>query len=126
MRTGDRFETPISFEQISQVVRDQQRLVSAGKPASERFRVHLFQAKAAGNANNDWKLSHRLIVANWDRAAHNGQDPPLYEEVKDVFEELYQGGLWKTENFIPDPSVLSSLASNGIRMVRANKTPICR
>jgi len=43
--------------------------------------------KAAGDANNDWKLTHRLI-ANTKSAV--GTSLPTLQEVTDKFEELYQ------------------------------------
>ena len=83
-----------------------------------------FQAKAAGNANNDWKLSHRLISERWDETTLGPK--PEYEAVKDVFEEIYQGGLWKTENLLVDPELFRKLQAAGIPMVRTWKLPIIR
>ena len=76
------------------------------------------QAKAAGNANNDWKLSHRLILQKLQEKQLAEEEMPSYEQVRDVFEEIYQGGLWKTEDLIIDPSLLQRLHDGGVRMVR--------
>jgi hypothetical protein len=45
------------------------------------------KAKAAGGANNDWKLTHTLVHA------HKGTDgaSPSLQEITDKFEQLYQG-----------------------------------
>src|SRR5689334_22049670 len=56
--------------------------------------------KARGNANDDWKLSHALILA------HGGKPDATLDDVTMVFEELYQGtadapGLYKLETLIP-------------------------
>lgn len=66
-------------------------------------------AKAEGNANNDWKLTHRLIRAS----RVNGEPCPSLEEVTNKFEDLYQGvpgskGLCEVETLIP-PRVRSVL-----------------
>lgn len=65
-------------------------------------------AKAAGNANNDWVLTQRLL-------ARSGVVASL-GEVTDRFERFYQGesgkpGLRETESLIPDRGMLESLAS---------------
>ena len=46
--------------------------------------AEIASAKAAGSANNDWELTSRLL-------ARHGVEPPP-DEVKDRFEEIYQGG----------------------------------
>ncbi len=63
-------------------------------------------AKSAGNANNDWVVTRRMLAAR-------GIDVPL-DEVTRVFEELYQGtlsspGLWKTEKLLPSRELLARL-----------------
>lgn len=63
--------------------------------------------KAAGDANNDWVLTQRLL-------AQKGHDVP-FEQVKDRFEALYQGtpsqpGLWQEETLIPERALLEQLA----------------
>ena len=47
-------------------------------------------AKAAGGANNDWKLTHRLIHAAYS-AQGSTNTPPTLEEVTARFERFYQG-----------------------------------
>ncbi|MBX3315959.1 MAG: TIGR01548 family HAD-type hydrolase [Phycisphaeraceae bacterium] len=69
------------------------------------------RAKDAGNANNDWVLTRRLLLAR-------GVDVPL-EDVIRTFESFYQGdpdnaarspGLWQTESLLIDRAQLESLA----------------
>ena len=65
------------------------------------------EAKAAGGANDDWELTHRLI-------ATAGIDASL-EEVTERFEELYQGangtpGLKENETLVPSAQWLAALA----------------
>lgn len=65
-------------------------------------------AKSAGDANNDWVVSQRLL-------AQHGIAVPL-EEVTRVFEERYQGtpsspGLWTTETLLPSRDLLARLSS---------------
>ncbi|MCP4899671.1 MAG: TIGR01548 family HAD-type hydrolase [bacterium] len=65
------------------------------------------EVKAAGNANNDWELTWRLL-------AQDGVNVPL-QVVTDRFESLYQGtesqpGLRETEKPLLSPGQLSSLA----------------
>jgi histidinol-phosphate aminotransferase len=65
------------------------------------------EAKARGNANNDWILTHDLLRAR-------GVDVS-FEKVKDRFERIYQGtadtpGLWRTEALIPERALLERLA----------------
>mmetsp|Transcript_12915 Transcript_12915/g.30474 ORF Transcript_12915/g.30474 Transcript_12915/m.30474 type:complete len:217 (+) Transcript_12915:37-687(+) len=67
-------------------------------------------AKARGNANNDWVLTHALIQE------HSTQEPkPSLEQVTESFEKLYQGtettpGLRLTESLIVKPWLLRMLA----------------
>ncbi len=70
------------------------------------------KAKAAGDANNDWKLTHRLI----EQAKPADQVVPSLDEVTAKFEEYYQGtpenaGLWTTEKLIIDKSLLEKLSA---------------
>ena len=65
-------------------------------------------AKRAGNANDDWSLTRRLLQAR-------GVDAPL-EEVTRRFEELYQGsddlpGLRTRERLLPTRALLEQLAA---------------
>lgn len=69
-------------------------------------------AKAAGNANNDWTLTHRLIAGSAGRA---GAVPTL-AEVTERFEGLYQGvggvpGLRERETVLIDRAELEGWAS---------------
>lgn len=64
--------------------------------------------KSAGDANNDWVLTRRLLVAR-------DIDAPL-SEITAVFQRLYLGddpspGLRDTETLIPDAALLRTLAS---------------
>ena len=64
-------------------------------------------AKAAGDANDDWAVTHALVEAA-------GVDAP-FGEVKRRFEELYQGdergeGLRRHETLIPDRALLEDLS----------------
>lgn len=72
----------------------------------------IHQAKAAGGANNDWKLTHSLVHS------HKGTDgsSPSLQEVTDAFEELYQGvkgrpGLKSLETLLPSMQLLEKLAA---------------
>jgi histidinol-phosphate aminotransferase len=63
--------------------------------------------KRAGDANNDWVVTHRLL-------ARRGVEAP-FEEVKARFEALYHGsgntpGLHEVERFVGDPAALRRLA----------------
>jgi histidinol-phosphate aminotransferase len=66
------------------------------------------RAKSAGNSNNDWILSHRLL-------AERGMSTSL-QEVTARFEQRYQGsadvpGLWRSECLIPSRDLLERLAA---------------
>ncbi len=66
------------------------------------------EAKARGNANNDWILTHELLRAN--------DVDVTFEEVKEHFEHVYQGtreqpGLRRLETLIPPRALLEGLAS---------------
>jgi histidinol-phosphate aminotransferase len=74
------------------------------RKTAEAFGVKLTQdnidaAKRAGNANNDWVLTHRLV-------ASASSSPPSLEEITTKFEELYQGELRNTETLIPSRGLL--------------------
>lgn len=65
-------------------------------------------AKAAGDANNDWVVTQRLL------ASHGVEAP--FEEVRARFESLYQGdgtgpGLRDAERLIPGRAVVARLAA---------------
>lgn len=73
--------------------------VSLGANVSES---DIEEAKAAGGANDDWELTHRLIT--------DGGVPIDYDMVAERFEEIYQGsrgrpGLKLTERPLVDSSV---------------------
>ena len=66
-------------------------------------------AKQAGDANDDWRLTQRLVAASCGEA-------PALEEVTERFESYYQGsaggpGLWQQEALIPSLSLLRRLAA---------------
>lgn len=59
-------------------------------------------AKAAGTASDDWAVTHHLV---------GGAAPEVsYEDVRDVFESFYQGGLKDRESLLVDPKLLRSWA----------------
>ncbi len=64
--------------------------------------------KRAGDANNDWVVTHRLVAAAGGRAT--------FDEIKARFEALYQGapgrpGLRETEGLLADRALLERLAA---------------
>lgn len=66
--------------------------------------------KLAGNANNDWQLTQRLIAA----ARAGGGAAPTLEEVTRVFEKFYQGadgkpGLCELEALLVPKGLLEEL-----------------
>jgi histidinol-phosphate aminotransferase len=66
------------------------------------------RAKAAGDANNDWHLTHRLV--------HTGGVDAPFDEVKARFEALYHGaegkpGFSSEETLLVDPALLGRLAA---------------
>jgi phosphoglycolate phosphatase-like HAD superfamily hydrolase len=87
------------------------------------------KAKAAGDANNDWKLTRRLI----EQAKPADQVVPSLDEVTAKFEEYYQGtpenaGLWTTEKLIIDKSLLEKLSAKhplGIVTGACHRTRTC-
>jgi HAD superfamily phosphatase len=48
------------------------------------------EAKSAGNANNDWILSHRLIT-NYHARTQTGYSVPTLDVITQKFEDIYQG-----------------------------------
>lgn len=60
------------------------------------------RAKSAGDANNDWVLTWRLITAAGVEAS--------LEAVTEVFESHYQGRLWQKETLLVDKDWLVGLA----------------
>jgi HAD superfamily hydrolase (TIGR01548 family) len=71
--------------------------------------------KTRGNANDDWKLSHRMILDHVP-----GSDNVTLQQVTDTFEEFYQGkkdaqgneivpGLYQLETLIPTRETLEAL-----------------
>ena len=67
------------------------------------------QWKARGNANDDWKLSHNLILDD-----PNGQKDVTLAQVTETFEQFYQGhgdtpGLYTLETLIPTKETLQEL-----------------
>lgn len=79
-----------------------------------RFGVTLSPAgvaerKSLGNANDDWMLTHELIIARGGVAS--------LEEVTSAFEALYQGtastpGLWQEESLLGARCILEQLAAS--------------
>ncbi len=76
--------------------------------------AEISRAKALGDANNDWVLTHRLVAARGVNASLN--------DVTARFESIYQGttgqpGLRETETLIPDVAMLARLAArNGLKV----------
>jgi len=84
-------------------------------------------AKNAGNANNDWLLTHRLVTAGLEErpkkkrkqaaGKHAKSDETItLEQVTKTFQEFYQGtstrkGLRETEVLIPSKAFLTALAA---------------
>jgi len=67
----------------------------------------IVEAKAEGNANNDWVLTQRILH-------RRGVDAPL-DQVGSRFEAWYQGtggrpGLWRNERRLVEPELLGRLA----------------
>merc|ERR1719482_642669 len=85
--------------------------------AAKRYGVDVTQddivrIKAQGDANNDWVLAHRLVCEKWNKSSPQ----PQFEEIKDAFEEIYQGtenseGLWNSERLIVPKEMLEKLAA---------------
>lgn len=76
--------------------------------------------KAQGNANDDWKLSLRLIQDYTTTDESNNSDLTL-EQVTATFEDFYQGtadtpGLYKLETLIPSRSTLEQLKAKSRAM----------
>ena len=71
------------------------------------------RAKAAGDANNDWRVTQRLLESR-------GIDVSL-DEVTEHFERLYQGtqdnpGLWAEETLLLEPELLTNLREQGLKL----------
>lgn len=67
--------------------------------------------KSKGNANDDWKLSHQLILSDPIVGTKYKDNNLTLQQVIDTFEELYQGtdtkpGLYKSETLIPSKDTL--------------------
>lgn len=76
--------------------------------------------KAMGNANNDWRVTQRLMMAQ-------GVDAD-FDEIVRRFEDLYQGtsttpGLWKTEVLLTNRVWLNRLKENGFGMAVVTGRP---
>lgn len=88
---------------IADVSRSYRRAIVATAAA---FGVHLTgddvaDAKAAGNANNDWVLTQRML-------RERGVEVRL-EEVTQTFQRAYNGGLWRKETLIPRLETLQAI-----------------
>ncbi|GMF53255.1 unnamed protein product [Phytophthora fragariaefolia] len=71
------------------------------------------QQKLAGNANNDWQLTHRLVLEGLSATA-GGAPAPSLEAVTAQFEALYQGaggvpGLCELETLLTPKGLLQEL-----------------
>jgi histidinol-phosphate aminotransferase len=74
-------------------------------------------AKAAGNANNDWILTHRLVQNFFAKKSSGGGPVPTLDEVTRKFEDIYQGlpgvpGLRELEKLLVDMEVLQMFYSH--------------
>lgn len=84
--------------------------------------------KARGNANDDWQLSHRIILNDPD-----GQKDVTLEQVTETFERFYQGhgdtpGLYTLETLIPSMETLKELrkrSAAGIGIVTGRPRKDC-
>ena len=77
-------------------------------------------AKAAGDANNDWRVTRNLL-------ADRGVQADL-EEVTRRFEEFYQGtgevaGLWQEEQLLAEPEFLRRLRDQGVALAIVTGRP---
>ena len=68
-------------------------------------------AKAAGNANNDWVLTRKLVADKMAAEGKKASQVPSLEAVTEAFEAVYQGGLWKTESLLVDRELIAALAA---------------
>jgi HAD superfamily hydrolase (TIGR01548 family) len=68
-------------------------------------------AKAAGNANNDWVLTRKLVAEKMAAQGKPASQVPSLESVTEAFEAVYQGGLWKTESLLVDRGMIAGLAA---------------
>jgi HAD superfamily hydrolase (TIGR01548 family) len=84
--------------------------------------------KVRGNANCDWTLSHNLIKSD-----PNGDPSVTFDQVKQTFEDLYQGtdtvpGLCQLETLIPSRQTLDELklrSRGGIGIVTGRPRSDC-
>lgn len=68
-----------------------QAIISTAKHFSaDVTNLDISEAKTAGNANNDWILSHKLITNFHSRSA-TGYEVPSLDAVTQKFEDIYQG-----------------------------------
>ncbi|ETV91803.1 TIGR01548 family HAD hydrolase [Aphanomyces invadans] len=87
--------------------------------------VDIDDAKLAGNANNDWVLTHRLITSKSVEVT--------LEQVTVAFEEIYQGtdgtpGLYRLETLLPSKGLLEELhrrLPNGMAVVTGRPKKDC-
>lgn len=85
------------------------------------------QHKLAGNANNDWALTQRLVASKLDA------DAPSLQEVTQVFEDIYQGvdgtpGLCELETLLTPKGLLEELhrrLPNGMAVVTGRPRKDC-
>jgi histidinol-phosphate aminotransferase len=85
-------------------------------------------AKAAGNANNDWELTHRLVAAGV-----RGESVPSLAEVTATFEKIYQGdseqqvpGLWQSESLLVKRGVIEKLSQHfPLAVVTGRSVGVC-
>lgn len=66
------------------------------------------EVKAAGNANNDWAVTLELL-RRFKQLDDASSAPPTFEQVREKFEELYQGGLYKNESLLIEPAIFEGL-----------------
>ena len=63
------------------------------------------ECKSKGDANNDWVLTHRLILEK------DPKNKTGYDAVVEKFQELYLGGLRDKESLIPEKALLEKITS---------------
>lgn len=91
------------------------------------------QSKLAGNANNDWVLTHRLVQSKLTQSSAAAPAIPSLEEVTRVFEDLYQGvgvtpGLCELETLLTPKGLLEELhrrLPNGMAVVTGRPRKDC-
>ncbi|KAE8914727.1 Imidazoleglycerol-phosphate dehydratase [Phytophthora fragariae] len=72
------------------------------------------QQKLAGNANNDWQLTHRLVLEGLSSSSSSSSSAPSLEAATAQFEALYQGvgttaGLCELETLLTPKGLLLEL-----------------